>query len=54
MEQPTLKGSFLTKAEESEDHTAGQTMTRLMAALLIVMIKVRMKLKAGTPAWVLL
>lgn len=49
MDHPTEKGSFLTKAGESEDH-----MTRLMAALLIVMIKVRMKTKGGIPAWFLL
>lgn len=46
-----MKGSFTGNddqtTEESEDEAAGQTATRLMAVLFIVMIKFRMKPKGG-------
>lgn len=45
------KGSFTANTdqtgEESEDQAAGQTATRMRAALFILMVKFRMKPKGG-------
>lgn len=50
-QQAVVKGSFTDNPnqtrEESEDQVAGQVTARLVAALFIMMIKLRMKPKGG-------